>query len=226
MVTADIRSRLYQASSSLAAPWSERPWKQLTILPNQTVLESADLSFPSITSETRFLVQWLAENNRVLGTTEVLVYPTNLLKELKPLIRDEPLGAFDPQNVLKPLLTNVGVEFLDLQDVEPTTFVGNLAIFGPFPTNSPSLQHLLTEAKSLACKGVAVIWFQAAPDRTDELRPSFFIAHEGKGSILIAQEYLVSDLANNPKSQLNLVRLARFAVCPGHDRVTDFALNP
>jgi hypothetical protein len=72
-------TRLYQTSSATAAPLSEKAWKKIEILPGQTVLESASMDFPTVNAETRFLIQWLEGTNQVVGKTEVLVYPTNLL---------------------------------------------------------------------------------------------------------------------------------------------------
>ena len=62
--TADLRTRLYQAGSAIAAPWDDTPWKELTVLPGQTVLESAVLTFPPVKAETRFLVQWLRRHEQ------------------------------------------------------------------------------------------------------------------------------------------------------------------
>src|ERR1039458_8627212 len=112
--SADVRTRLYQASSATAVPLSEKNWKKIEILPGQTVLESASMDFPAVNAETRFLIQWLAGTNRVIGKTEVLVYPTNLLSELKPLLGDANFGVLDPNNELKPLLKTAKVDFIDL----------------------------------------------------------------------------------------------------------------
>ena len=87
-IEAQIRTRLYQASSATAVLIHEDSWKQLQILPGQTVRESAALSFPSVRAETRFFVQWLGEANKVLGKTEVVVYPPDLLKDFKTLAGD------------------------------------------------------------------------------------------------------------------------------------------
>lgn len=62
-VTADLHTRLYQASSATAAPLGEAAWKTLTVLPGQTLLESAAMTFPPVKAETRFLVQWLDGTN-------------------------------------------------------------------------------------------------------------------------------------------------------------------
>src|SRR6266404_2970269 len=104
VIEAEIHIRLHQASSASSVPLGETPWKKMQILGGQTVLESATLNFPAVKAETSFLVQWVEARNKVIGTTEVLVYPPDLLKDLKPLTGDEPIGLFDPWTQLKPLL--------------------------------------------------------------------------------------------------------------------------
>lgn len=84
----DVRIVVSKASSATAAPLDDRQWKFLRVLPQQTVLESARLDFPPVKAETKFIVQWVEGTNHVIGRTEVLVYPTNLLHELK-LMLDE-----------------------------------------------------------------------------------------------------------------------------------------
>src|SRR5882762_5953299 len=92
-VEADLCTRLHQTSSATTTPIGEAPWKKLKLLGRQTVVESATLDFPAVKAETRFVIQWV-EAAKVLGTTEVLVYPPDLLQALKPLAGDEPLGVF------------------------------------------------------------------------------------------------------------------------------------
>jgi hypothetical protein len=103
-VDTEIRARLYQTTSATAIPLSEKLWKKIEILPGQTVLESAQVDFPEVRAGTVFLIQWLEDTNRVIGKTEVLVYPTNLLKELKPLLGEDIPAVLDPNDELKPLL--------------------------------------------------------------------------------------------------------------------------
>ena len=95
---AEIRARFFQTSSATVVPVGEAAWKRLQVLPGQTVIESARLDFPAVKAETKFLVQWLENTNHIIGRTEVLVYPTNLLAELKPLAGDEPLGVGSHDN--------------------------------------------------------------------------------------------------------------------------------
>ena len=71
-------------------------------------------------AETKFLVQWLENSNSVIGKTEVLVYPTNLLDELKLLVDEgeKNLGVLDPKKQLKPALKSSAVKFVDLEETE------------------------------------------------------------------------------------------------------------
>src|SRR5215472_9298828 len=135
---ADIQMRLMQLTSATAAPVNEAPWKRLQVLPGQAVVENAVLEFPAVRAKTRFLIQWIENKGRVVGTTEVHVYPSNLLAELQPLVGNEDgaLGVFDPGNQLKPLLKNRKVDFVDLGNVELEKYRGRLAIIGPFESKA------------------------------------------------------------------------------------------
>jgi len=211
--------RLLQSSSATAAPFAESPWKTLLILPGQTVLESAPVCFPAVRGETPFFVQWRAGSREVIGTSEVLVYPTNLLEELRPLAGDQPLGLFDPLDQLKPLVNAVRVEFLDLETTGLDWFRGRLAIVGPFSSDSQMPQSLCKQVQVVAKAGVGVVWIQP-PEPIEpigvsrRLVPSFYSLAEGRGQIVVAQAHLVDALSEKPQSQLNLVALARLAVRP------------
>ena len=80
---AEIRARLVQTSSATEIRLGETPWKKLQVLPQQTVLESAQLDFPPVKAETKFLVQWLENSNSVIGKTEVLVYSDKLVGRIE-----------------------------------------------------------------------------------------------------------------------------------------------
>jgi hypothetical protein len=223
---ADVRLRLYQTSSATAAPLSEKAWKKIEIPPGQTVLESASMDFPAVNSETRFLIQWLAGTNQVVGKTEVLVYPTNLLSELKPLLGGENLGVLDPNNELKPLLKQNHVEFSDLAETALEDFQGKLAIIGPFSTKAPMREGLAQTIQKIARKGVGVVWIQPPPGPKDQIKPSFYIVPEGKGSIVVVQADLVARLPENPKSQLNLVYFCKLALNPTPLSLPDLKTQP
>jgi hypothetical protein len=220
--TADLQMRLVQTSTWTTTVIGDSPWKQLQVLPSQTVLEEATLDFPAVKAETRFLVQWLAGTNQVLGTTEVLVYPTNLLAELSVMVGEEgTLGVFDPTHQLKPLLGGVGVEFQDLEDTGVASFRGQLAILGPFDSRKDMPADLTRRVQEMAGKGMATVWMQPAPDPRDKLRPSFETVAVGAGTVVVMQHDLVPDLAVSPQSQLNLIHCCRLALQPEPPRLPD-----
>ena len=221
-IVAKIRTRLYQTSSATAVLVSEKPWKTIEILPGQTVLDSASLDFPAVNAKTRFLIQWLENTNRVIGVTEVQVYPTNLLAELKPLAENQSLGVFDPQDQLKPLLKNAGVGFVDLGETELEHFPGKLAIIGPFASKTQIPEGQAHRIKMLAKKGVAVVWLLPS-DADEQLQPSFYLVPEGLGIVVVAQNALVADLATSPKSRWNLLRLCELALHPCFFTLPDFS---
>ncbi len=207
-------TRLFQTSSSTAAPLSETNWKNFRVLAGQTILESAELTFPNVRSETRFLVQWTDAARKVIGSTEVMVYPTNLLSALKPLAGEQPIGVLDPQDQFKPLLKAVGVDFEDLAERELDSFSGRLAVLGPFASTEQVSRGFTERVGKLADKGAAVVWILPPEKRNGRLKPTFYSVPIGKGTVVVAQPQLCSGLTNSPLAQLNLVRLAQLAVHP------------
>jgi hypothetical protein len=216
-----LSTRIYQASSSTAAPWAGLPWKQLEVLPGQTILETAVFDFPAVRGETRFLIQWIDGTNKVAGLSEVLVYPTNLLHELALLAGGNPPGVFDPHNELKPPLRSAGVDFLDLEKTSLDLFSGKLAIIGPFQSVARIPEGLI---KASVRKGLAVVWILPASAGA-EAQPNFYLVPEGKGAVVVVRASMVSALADNPRSQLNLIHFARLALRPQPLALPDLAIQ-
>jgi len=210
---AEIRTRIYQTSSATAVPVSEAAWKTLRVLPHQAVLETVSLNFPAVKAETRYIVQWLDDTN-VIGKTEVLVYPTNLLAELKPLLDGETVGVLDPNDKLKPLLRQNGVTFTDLGQTALENFSGRLAILGPFRSKAQLPEDVAKRTKAMAKNGVAIVWLQPPPGPREKLQPSYYSVAAGTNTIVVAQSSLVVDLPELPQSQLHLLRLCRLALHP------------
>jgi hypothetical protein len=223
---ADLRTRLSQASSATVVQLAEAPWKKLQVAAGQTIVDSAMFNFPAVKAETRFLVQWLENTNRVLGTTHVLVYPTAMLSELKPLAGGKALGVFDLQNQIQPLLKNVAVEFADLEDAGLDNFHGKLAIIGPFESKTQVRESLGKQIEALAAKGVAVVWIQPPPGRRDPLQPSFYTLAVGRAAVVVVQAGMVSNLRDNPQSQLNLIHFSRLALHPEPVRLPHLTPQP
>ncbi len=213
IIEAEISARILQTSLATAVQFSEMPWKKLLVLPRQTVLESAQLDFPAVKAETKFLVQWLQDSN-VLGKTEVLVYPTNLLAELKPLAGDETLGIFDPQNQLKPLLQKLKINFENLENSDLENFSGKLAVIGPFQSKSQVRDGLANQIQALAKKGAAIVWLQPPGPRGEKLAPSFYVVLQNTNAVVVVQPELIANLADNPSAQLHLIYFCKLALHP------------
>ncbi len=206
-----INTRIYVASSATAAPIQQSPWKELQILPGQTVLEMARLDFPEVRGETWFLIQWSVETNLVLGTTRVLVYPEDLLKELGALAGPESLALADPLTQLRPALERAGVEFADLAQQDLSTFQGKLAIVESSSNQPRDSRTLIESMKAAARRGVGVVWIRPHRSATELSIPSFYWTREGKGTMVIARSALISNLGSSPTAQLALVQMAKLA---------------
>jgi len=223
-----ISTRISQASSATAVSLGERPWKVLQVLPGQTVLESAQLDFPMVKAETEFLVQWVQNSNSVIGKTEVLVYPTNLLHELKLLMDDneDSLGVLDPHNQLKPSLHLSAIKFVDLGDTEMDSYHGKLALIGPSGPDDPPWRGLADRIAKLAQKGTPVVWIQLPPPKRGKIWPSFYLVPENTNAVVVVQPDLVSNLPDSPRSQLNLLHFCRLALNPPRPALPDLSPNP
>lgn len=213
-VKSEVRAHVYQTSSATAAPVYEFAWKTLQVLPGQTIIETATLRFPAVQAETRFLVRWVDGGRALLGVTDVRVFPTNLLTQLRSLVGDSPVGVFDPANQLMPLLRRTGVPFQDLVADGTDHFFGKLAILGPFPTAGTMRGTLAGDIHRLAKRGKAAVWLQPPSTESARLRPSFHLVRVGEGVVVIAQADVVSNLSDDPCAQVNLLQLAERAIHP------------
>jgi hypothetical protein len=213
-VTVDLHTRLYQTTPATAVLLRTTGWKPLQVLPGQTVAEAAVLDFPAVRAETHFLIQWLDGAKTVLGKTEVVAFPTDLLAGLRTLAGEQPLGVFDPSNQLKPLLQSLAIPFQDIAEDGADKFSGKLALFGPFAVPAQVPGSLASDIRALAKRGVAVVWLQPPPVPHVPLKPSFHVVQKEGGAIVVAQCALVERLSDSPEAQLNLLRLAELALNP------------
>jgi hypothetical protein len=225
-IETECELRLHQASSAITAKWNVVPWRKIRVLPGQTVLETAPISFPAVKAATLFVIQWVVKTNLVLGHTEIWVYPSNLLKELEAITSRQPIGVFDPQDQIKSLLKRMELDFADLEAVSIEGFSGKLAIFGPFASKQQMREGLPKQIELLATKGTTVVWIQPPQSDTDEVQPSFYAVRAGKGEIVIVQSSLVSDLSKNPQAQLALLQCARQTLRPQPPRLPFLTRSP
>ena len=228
IIGVEISARILQTSSATAVQSGETSWKRLQMLPQQTVLESAQLNFPPVRAETRFLVQWVENSNNILGKTEVLVYPTNLLTELKLLVDESEnnLGVLDPNKMLKPALNSSAIEFVDLEEAVLDNFSGKLAIVAPSSPDNPEWSDLAKRIAKLARKGTPVVWIPSTPKKRDTLQPSFYCVPENRAVVVVVQPELVADLLSNPQSQINLIYFCKLALNPQLPALPDLSSQP
>ena len=59
-----------------------RPWKEIEILPGQTVLESAVVRLPPVKVATYFLIQWLGDDGQVLSKSRLFAVPKDIAESL------------------------------------------------------------------------------------------------------------------------------------------------
>ena len=71
---------------------------------------------------------------------------------------------------------------------------------------------LADRVAALARKGCAVVWIQAPRERGRKLYPTFYVVPLGAGMVVVAQAQMVLGLADDPAAQLDLIRLAEYAV--------------
>jgi hypothetical protein len=222
----EVRTRVFQTTSATAVLLSEMPWKKLQVLPGQTVVESSPFDFPAVKAETEFVAQWLEGANRVIGQIQILVYPTNLLEELKPLAAGGAVGLFDPQNQIKPLLQKLKLDFTDLEITDLENFTGKLAIVGPFQSKAQMRQGLGRQVQALAKKNTAIVWYQPPREKKDKLQPSFYSVPHQQIAVVVAQADLVLNLAEDPQAQLNLIYFCRLALNPQPLTLPDLSAQP
>ncbi|NQU11323.1 hypothetical protein HQ590_11060 [bacterium] len=191
----ELTTRLWQVSSGAVMPVGEaQPWKELEVLPRQTVLETIELTFPEVAAPTRFRVQWGG-----LGRTDIDVYPPNLLKQLGTLVGEKALAVWDPDDHLRGLLRAAKTEFADYESETPTA---PLAIVW---TSTARLPDLIVERVR---KGMAAVWV-----RPQQLLVATAMSL-GQGMVLVVPESLLVGLAESPAKQAELVRLANLALRP------------
>jgi len=211
-VAADIRFKLCQAGGLITAPVSEGAWKKLRILPGQTVLETGSFDFPSVRGRTAFILKFYDGVNDI-GAMQVQVYPTNLLNELKMLAADRPVGVLEENNMLKTLLNFRNIETADLLENGLSHFEGKLAMVGSPGSTNALPNHYTSKIPEAAMKGMGVVWIQPERSRrTGTIQPSFYVVPRGRGAVVVVQQDFLSDLENNPISQLRLIECCRLAV--------------
>src|SRR6185369_3730612 len=110
---------------------------------------------PSVRAATEFELRWQDDTGVALGRTRLVAQP-NLLAELAVCAGIKALGLYDPQNLIKPLLTNANVNITDLTEVAVEKFSGRLLIV--IATSRASAVELQPRVKKRVADGVNAVF--------------------------------------------------------------------
>ena len=208
-----VRTRLFQVAQNTTVPiGNTREWKTLQVAERQTIIESVPVELPDIRTETRFVLQWIDANEKLLGSILMFAYPTNLLSELGAFCDKKPLGIVDPANEIKPVLKALRLEFEDLEDRGLAYYDGPLAILGPFRDQTQMPETLPKTIQDKIEKGTAIIWIQ--PQTIRGLEPITRFVHRGGAVAAITEASNASGFSQSAEAHLNLLRLVRLAMKP------------
>jgi hypothetical protein len=206
-----LSAQLFQTTSATAAAMGgPAHWENVEVLAGQRILATRSFDFPEVKAATRFVIRWLAETNRVLGKTEVMVFPTNLLADLRPYAKGGAIGLFDPDDNATTLLKNVPLEVEDVMQRGIEAFNGKLAIV--WGGSESTASELKNKVEKFKCK--AVVWVVATPESGLKAEPGMYLVRRNGGTVVVLQSRLVADLRTDPQAQLNLLRAVRLAVKP------------
>lgn len=214
-VDVNLRTRLYQASSTTLMPVSKiDPWKRVRVLSGQTIVENVEITFPDVRSETVFEIRFLDEAEKVIGQIFAEVFPTNLLQRLPKGEPAEAIAVIDPENVMKPLLKAHGVSFEDVDaDSGLDGFEGKVVLVGPFSEKSSVPENLRKRLIEQSKRSLAVVWMQPPANERKNL-PSIYIVREGSSVFAIVDAESTKNLKASPQGQANLIQAVRLALHP------------
>ena len=212
----EVRIQLLQLSSATVAPvGGPRAWKRLTVLPGQTILETAEIEFPKLRTPARFAARWLDADGKLLGVTEVWAHPENLLAAFKLLAGGQAVGLSGETGALRPVLTAHGIVVSELSGAKSwDDFRGRLALFVSKPGSSQDEFRTDAAVLSRAKEGLAVVWLQTPRAIPPSVPPLVERMQVGRGGVVLAPESLLAGLDRSPAAQLALMRLAELALSP------------
>ncbi|HEY1171966.1 MAG TPA: hypothetical protein VGH19_11395 [Verrucomicrobiae bacterium] len=210
-VTESLRLKLLQSTSSTAAPipgWEQK--KQLVVPAKQTIKTTVELTLPKVTSPTRFRITWSSEVGALLGDTEIIGCPADLFAPLRKLSSREPVGiAGDSDNRLATLLRSQGCQVREVRNWEDMKSNMALLVNVSGKGKDDDLSRLAAQyAKEWGGK---VVWLVESDSRSLTPEPAVCVFPHGQGTLVVGTGIGLSDLSQNPLSQLRLVWLVELA---------------
>lgn len=203
-----LEYRVYQAATGVSAPVTDRKkWKEFALSGNQTVVETLKFSPGTVKGSTLFLLKFYeGENVPELESLPLVVYPDNLLAELKEAEKTMQLAVFDEEDLLGPTLVELGAKkAVSLEEPMVSDRPIVLFVVGPKGTDLP--KHAVDLAKWAA----AVIWIRRPVAPTFDSLP-VEVKREGRMFAISAERSMFADITNSVEAQINLIRCYRAAV--------------
>jgi len=198
--------QLFQASSTLAAPWQTVPRRELTILSNQTIVQALEIPWPKVAAPSRFILRVL-DRELILGNVDVWVYPENLLTNSLSLFRSWSFDSTRPdlQQVLE---TAAALLKRTNENFDPQ--LPEVAVYGPeFPPGTRRAR--IAEALALCRSGAGVVLISIDYDESRLPAPSFYFARVGKGVLVRVRDEALANVKNDPRAQMRLASILRLA---------------
>jgi hypothetical protein len=213
LFTDDIQTRVYQGSSATMMPIAPaKTWKKIEVAPGKRLIESVGVDYPSVTSATTFQVQFLDGAKKVVGKVGVQVLPADVLKQLSTLNGNKPVGIYDPENQLKPVLSRLHVDFDDLQnDPAFDAFHGKFLIAGPFSSLDKVNESLRARVSAKLKQSCSVVWL--LPPQLQAPFGSVCLSEENASEVVL-HDVAFKELAHSASAQFNLLRSVHFALDP------------
>ena len=208
-IETSLRWRLYQATSSTLAPTGdEHPWHSISLRPTQALSESLEIDLPEVRAASLFHIVWYDGDGKI-GATLLRVFPENLLSRLTALAGDSPVGLVDPEGHFTNALGRLRYDLLSEAE-HITATDARLILIAPFGP-AHQVAGLANALKAKAASGAAVVWAQAPDPRHAEVLPSTYLLEIGGNRVVITSAQTLSNLADSPRAQTHLLRLAELA---------------
>jgi hypothetical protein len=209
-ISASLEHRIYQASSAVAAPISEKAAFPVQTFPaGANVTASIAFVAPELRSITPFVVKISTAKDEVVGSVNFTVVPANLFARLKEMDLKQ-IYLHEATPMIRPLLAETGVEVVDEESPETSLVIVHL------PGTEAEVNW-----RDAASSSRAPTLFICGPGVTgaEKLLPAKLVQKEGRRA-LVLQEWFVPGLKENALSQLRLLRAIQLLCKP------DLELNP
>jgi hypothetical protein len=167
--SAKLGYRLFQLTSSTAAPVNQvTAWKELELLPGQTVIEEIAIEVPEVKAPTGFRIQVLDGEQKALGAAVVRALPEKALASVNEMVGGAAVGLLAQNEELVAALRRLGLHCEVLKADTIDQFNGPLVIFDG--CNAKAGEAAAVRNAMDRTKTDALILTKAPADQLDRLK--------------------------------------------------------